>query len=45
MPETVLKALLVLTNIDNFFEKDMTDWETNTMEAPYLIPNLRMSKW
>lgn len=44
MPETVLKVLLVLTNINTFFEKDSTDWETNTMEAPYLIPNLRMSK-
>ena len=44
MPKTVLRALLVLTNINKFFEKDTTDWETNAMEALYLIPNLRMSK-
>lgn len=44
MPETVLKALLVLTNINKFFEKDTTDWEINTIEAVYLISNLGTSK-
>lgn len=46
MPETVLKGLRVLTDfILIFWGRYLADWETNTMEATFLIPSLSMSKW